>query len=84
MKSVNTLACKLCMQERIERTKRFKQDRTTMINNKAHMFSLCMCEGHFHTCITCGEKTLRISFALKRVPPSADLKKKWNNFFYPA
>ena len=46
MKSVNTPQCNMCMQERIETSKRFKSDRTYMINHKAEVFSSCTCERH--------------------------------------
>ena len=83
MKSVNTLACKLCMQERIEITKRFKQNRTTMINDKADLFSSCTCKGHFHTFMTRGKKDTEDELCFEKSPTISQLEKEMSQLFLP-
>ena len=76
MKSVNTLQCKFCMQARVEISKRFKLDKTNMINDKADLFSSCTCEGHFDTFMTCGKKYTEDKLCFEKSISVSQLKKE--------
>ena len=48
MKSHKKLNCVLCMKERLEISKRWREDKDKLINDKAEMYGPCQCRTRFH------------------------------------
>ena len=76
MKSSRTLQCNICMVERNEILSRFRDNKSSIMNDNSDIFSSCKCMSSFHKFSRTIEPTLTTRLTQKKVPSTRNSKSK--------